>query len=754
MELKISFIFLILFFISSKVNSSDFTENYFSFNLVDEEMKKGSFISPTLSEDGYLYIVTSHDEDLKANLSQRYIIIYDINSVSFVNKIVYDSSFGFYSGQAYAFLDKSQYLFISSFNGIRCSGSYAIRDIKGGGTIWEEPSICGFNRFFKKAGYYYYFIHLDCDNYSIFIKKLEIAYYKDNIPRLEEISTNNQIQVYHENILDAMISCDLTYDNNYIICAYYPEKNNINIVVFNKNLELLLTEKLGNTIDFNPNFFIKIAYIKDNSNFILMNCPNNLITRLYYFNYANNNFTHKLSSIIQKSEVYLDIENTQNNGYYSSNDFIIANSNKIIKIFMHPNKNILIITIIQFYENDTSMSIKIYNMVNNNGFDNFLNPKISLLKNSFVICASGKKNIQRPGYFIINYPNSNDITLDKSNIVIKDLIKLENKLFSIALKLKVLNIPKDFKLISKLNSLEIKNNEEFDLNDELILRQYRVNEGPYILKYQSIAKGTDFGYSHLKLYPPEKVLVNNELTFEGRHGEITINFKNCLEGYYNFEDNKNLCSNIAPKGYYFDKDNQIFKVCPITCEDCEAPEGDNINCLSCKNNFYITEDTKAFYEKDVDKYYFDSTNQILRPCHKNCLKCYGKPKSETSMNCYKCPDKFYMIENSDSCYDYIPNNYYLDGNILKKCYELCFNCFGPKNTETMNCLGCINNDYFYRNDTYECIKKDEFKKRENLEFTRLSGDNFWIFMCIFVASIIMVFFIFCFYKKQQEQQNI
>ena len=85
---------------------------------------------------------------------------------------------------------------------------------------------------------------------------------------MEEISTNNQVQVYHENILDAMISCDLTYDNNYIICVYFPEKNNINIVVFNKNLELLFTEKLGNTIDFNPNFFIKIAYIKDNSNFI------------------------------------------------------------------------------------------------------------------------------------------------------------------------------------------------------------------------------------------------------------------------------------------------------------------------------------------------------------------------------------------------------------------------------------------------------------------------------------------------------
>ena len=109
----------------------------------------------------------------------------------------------------------------------------------------------------------------------------------------------------------------------------------------------------------------------------------------------------------------------------------------------------ILLFLIQFYDNDSSMSIKIYNMINNNGFSQFQYSKISLLKQSFVICSSAIKNTRRPGYFFINYPNSTDIILNKNNIVINDLIKLENKLFSIELKFKILNIPQNFKLICK-----------------------------------------------------------------------------------------------------------------------------------------------------------------------------------------------------------------------------------------------------------------------------------------------------------------
>ena len=153
----------------------------------------------------------------------------------------------------------------------------------------------------------------------------------------------------------------------------------------------------------------------------------------------------------------------------------------------------------------------------------------------------------------------------------------------------------------------------------------------------------------------------------------------------------------------------------------------------------------------MDGYIYVSYYDILMPCHKNCLKCHSKPYSDTNMNCYKCRENFYLVE-SNSCYDYIPNHYYLDGNILRECYESCMNCLGPKNSETMNCLGCKSDEYFYKNDTYECIKPEEFKKRENLEFTRLSNGNFVIFIIIFVVAII-IFICNCkFYKIKKEQE--
>ena len=106
-------------------------------------------------------------------------------------------------------------------------------------------------------------------------------------------------------MVNGMLSCDLTNDNNYIICVYYSENYNISISVFDQDLKLLLTQKLGES--FNSNMFMKIAYFKENSNFIVMNCPNNEITRLYYFNYTYNKITDKLSPIIEKSQNYLEI---------------------------------------------------------------------------------------------------------------------------------------------------------------------------------------------------------------------------------------------------------------------------------------------------------------------------------------------------------------------------------------------------------------------------------------------------------------
>ena len=750
MDYKISILFLIIFSLK-EVTNSDFTQNYFDFILINDTMNTGTYISPTISEDGYLYIVTGHDEDFDNDQSERYYVIYDIKTSSLIEKRLYYTSQGFSNGEAYAFIDKYQYFFISTYSKATGVSTYEAKKIRENKKEWIDNSIYGYRRSFKKADSVFYFMHPDRDLY-LNVKKMTITYYIDNIPYFETIKTNKDIKLKS----NEMISCDLTKDYNYILCAYFSEEQKASVSVFERDLTLKLTESFGKNDNYDENNFIKILYFKYNSVFVMMNSQSDKIARLSYFYYENNKINDKLAKILQNSNNYLDIENTQYKGNYGDNDIIALDTDKIIKIFGNNLSNNIIITIIQFYENDSSMSIKIYNMINNNNFDRFYQSRISLLKNSIVFCASAFKYGQlRTGYSIINYPNSKDKYLTSDRIIISNLISLENKLFSIEPKFKILNIPNDLILISKLTSKKIVLNAEYDYNDELILEKYRINEGPYNLEYQSIARGTDLGYSHLKVYPPDKVLNNNELLFEGRYGKITIDFQKCLDGYYNLESDINLCSNVKPSGHYLDEKEKIYKKCPEFCKECEAPEGNNDNCLSCKDGYILTDDTKACYPREIDYYYYDINERELKRCHPNCLRCYGAQIDEIDMNCVTCPKDYYKTIDVDSCYDHIPNNYYLDKekNILKRCFENCLNCLGPKNEESMNCLGCINDEYFYRKDINNCSKPEDFKKRENISLNKINNDNFYIFICILIASLFIFIIICACYKTKEELEE-
>ena len=70
----------------------------------------------------------------------------------------------------------------------------------------------------------------------------------------------------------------------------------------------------------------------------------------------------------------------------------------------------------------------------------------------------------------------------------------------------------------------------------------------------------------------------------------------------------------------------------------------------------------------------------------------------------------------------------------------------------MNCLGCISSEYFYKNDTYDCIKPNEFDKKENLEFTKIDNIYFVIFLLIFIVALI-IFVCNCIFYKIKEQKN-
>ena len=160
-----------------------------------------------------------------------------------------------------------------------------------------DNKIHGYRRDYKKAGTYYYLMYLDyVDNsWRLGIIKMTLTENDNYYPTYKIQKETTQIQIVYQ----AMISCDLTEDNKYILCAYFyyvnynDETTYVEISVFNDNLEFLLYRRY-NAGKFNADNFVKIIYLKDNSDFILMTSQTATITRLRYFRYFNLNIIDKL----------------------------------------------------------------------------------------------------------------------------------------------------------------------------------------------------------------------------------------------------------------------------------------------------------------------------------------------------------------------------------------------------------------------------------------------------------------------------
>ena len=172
MKYKNKILFLILFLLKVINNSSSF-----SIELVDENMRNSSYVRPTISEDGYLYIVTGEDYYLNSIKPRRYIISYNINSATYYKTISYQSQYGFWRGEPYVIGDNSQYLFISTFNTFDDQPSYGTVELINlqnlENLVETDSTINGYRRTFKKAGSYYYFMYLDnTDQKTLYIQKI------------------------------------------------------------------------------------------------------------------------------------------------------------------------------------------------------------------------------------------------------------------------------------------------------------------------------------------------------------------------------------------------------------------------------------------------------------------------------------------------------------------------------------------------------------------------------------------------------
>ena len=115
------------------------------------------------------------------------------------------------------------------------------------------------------------------------------------------------------------------------------------------------------------------------------------------------------------------------------------------------------------------------------GYSDFGGPKLAIFKNSIVVCLVNNNYYgKNGGYFFISYPQSIDKNLESTNILkVSDLISIENNIFLLKFKMKLLKIPNNFTFISALSLRELKEGEEIEYDDSIIIAKYWKNEGNF-----------------------------------------------------------------------------------------------------------------------------------------------------------------------------------------------------------------------------------------------------------------------------------
>ena len=322
-------------------------------------------------------------------------------------------------------------------------------------------------------------------------------------------------------------------------------------------------------------YFIKIMYFRDLYKFVLLSYENNYTIRLRYFEYNNDIFENKLGNYN-----YLDINNTQVS-YYNHSDAITLDSDKIIIVYAYEK---LVVSIIQFH-NNKMYSIKNFNFPK--FIFNFLNPRLTMFRNSITICVSNYNN--RVGFIFIGYPNSIDNYItDNNNIKIRNLATIDNNIFFFELQIVLLNIPKDFIFINNLGTI-VTPGIYLRKYEELIFRQYR-KKANVSLTFESSAIGEYDNYWSLETYPKDaKIPLSPEISIKGKKGIINFNIDECNNGFHEIQFSDNICTNIRPEGYYLDEESNMYKKCHPLCSHCtmESNDDSKMNCLECVKNYTL-----------------------------------------------------------------------------------------------------------------------------------------------------------------------
>jgi len=185
---------------------------------------------------------------------------------------------------------------------------------------------------------------------------------------------------------------------------------------------------------------------------------------------------------------------------------------------------------------------------------------------------------------------------------------------------------------------------------------------------------------------------------------------------YYYDYNHSSCLYEVPDGYYLN--DSILKTidkCDKKCKECNLNSSRKDLCISCNNEKYYypkindTRNEDIFiecYYKEIEGFYLDIDNSILKPCYSKCKKC-NELGNIIDNKCTECYSNFTL--NNTNCYEICEYYYYFDSSNIYHCTynSSCPSEYNKLIKDKNQCIDkCQNDDkYIYENQNI-CLENE------------------------------------------------
>lgn len=173
-----------------------------------------------------------------------------------------------------------------------------------------------------------------------------------------------------------------------------------------------------------------------------------------------------------------------------------------------------------------------------------------------------------------------------------------------------------------------------------------------------------------------------------------------------------LATNPTFAYYGFRNITVTLLLCDPTCLNCST----QTNCRVCVENARLSTGGKCICP---DGYYWSSCPNASIPCNYLCNKCADTCTLCNETHCLSCAENYYLTLQG-SCLDTCPTGSYAEGMICKACDSSCYKCWGPLNS---NCIECPLNSVFYKNSCFETCPKSTFNYSSKFNISQTICDD-------------------------------